>query len=333
MAILDPQIIPTTISREIIKAASQASVVLKLARTQPMPTSTMTLPVLKTLPNSGWVSGAAAGRKPATTIEWSAEKITAEELAAVIAVPDALIADAGVAIWTETRQALVDAMAYAIDSAILFGTNAPPTFLTDGVAGAAIAAGNTAHTPGVDEDLAHAVNLAMGDVEAAGLTPNGHAADVSIRSALRGMRSVDGLPLFVPNLSAEAYSTLYGLPIEFSGNGAFDTSVADLITGDWTKLIVGIRQDLRVDTSNQAVITDAAGKVLVNAFQDDQTIMRVYMRLGYVVGKPVTPTSGAGGAFPFALVDSATGPGAFAARTAATEEPTGGNGGTKTKSA
>jgi flagellar motor protein MotB len=35
------------------------------------------------------------------------------------------------------------------------------------------------------------------------------------------------------------------------------------------------------------VLTDGAGAVTVNAFQDDSTLMRAYMRVGIVVGTPL----------------------------------------------
>jgi HK97 family phage major capsid protein len=308
MPVIDSTLIPTTISSSIIAAATEASVVLKLATKQPMPTGAASVPILKTLPTSGWVNG-HGGRKPGTTVEWSSDQIVPEEVAATIAVPQSLIDDSGIPLWNSVKAAIVDAVTFSIDSAILFGDNAPPSFLVDGVVGEAVRDGRVPHSPVAppgQPDLAEAVNQAMGDVENDGLQPTGHAADVSIKSKLRGLRDANGLPIFVPNLGAGSYDTLYALPIAWSGSGAFDTTAVDLITGDWTKLIVGVRQDIRVETSTDGVIADATGKVLVSAFQDDQVLMRVYARLGYVLGKPVTRRSG-GPANPFGLVRSTPG--------------------------
>lgn len=308
MPVIDSTLVPTTIASQIIAAAGEQSVVLKLATKQPMPTGAASVPILKTLPTSGWVNG-HGGRKPGTTVEWSSEAIVPEEVAATIAVPTSLIDDSGIPIWAEVKKAIVDSVAYSIDAAILFGDNAPPSFYADGIVGEALTSGRTAHVPGGTPaiDLAEAVNQAMADVENDGINPTAHAADVSIKSKLRGLRDANGSPLFQPNLGADMYATLHALRIEFSASGAFDTAIADLITGDWTKLIVGVRQDIRVETSTDGVIADAAGKVLVSAFQDDQVLMRVYARLGYVIGKPVTRRTGSP-AFPFGLVKSTTAP-------------------------
>jgi HK97 family phage major capsid protein len=306
--IIPEQLVPVSISREIIQAIREQSVVMRLARTQTMPTAAVTIPIMKTLPTSGWVNG-IGGRKPVTTIAWTSDRLTAEEVAAIIAVPEALIDDAGIPVWPEVRQYMVDAISWSIDTAILFGVNAPPTFVAQGaggIAGQAIAAYGGPHTPAASgqPDLAESVNQAMIDVESAGLAITGHAADISINGQLRGLRASDGQPIFAPALTAGAPGTLWGLPIMYSAGGVFDPDVVDLITGDWSKLIVGIRQDLRVDQSTDAVVTDEDGKVVVNAFQDDQILMRVHMRLGYVVGKPLSRRTN-DFTFPFSTVKGA----------------------------
>ena len=57
--------------------------------------------------------------------------------------------------------------------------------------------------------------------------------------------------------------------------------------GDYDYVVVGIREDIRYDLSEDGVLTDGAGAVTVNAFQDDSTLMRAYMRVGIVVGTPL----------------------------------------------
>jgi len=303
--VIDSTLIPTSISSQIIGAVTEQSVVMKLANKQPMPTGATSVPILKTLPTSGWVNG-HGGRKPATAVEWTSDNIVPEEVAAVIAVPQSLIDDSGIPIWGAVQQAIVDAVTYSIDSAILFGENAPPSFPADGIAGQALLNGRVAHSPDAGPpvvDLAEAINQAMADVENDGLMPTGHAADVTLKSKLRGLRTTTGEPLFVPNLGAGMYDTIWNLPVAWSASGAFDITIADLITGDWTKVIVGVRQDIRVETSTDGTIVDAAGKVLVSAFQDNQVLMKVFARLGYVIGVPVSRRAN-GPAFPFGLVKS-----------------------------
>jgi HK97 family phage major capsid protein len=304
------ELIPVSVAREIIGAITETSVVLARGRRQTMPTAAMTIPVLKALPTSGWVNG-IGGRKPTTEVAWTSDRLQVEEVAALIAVPEALLDDAGIPVWSEVRQLMVDAVSWAIDAAILFGVDAPPSFVAQGaggVAGQAIAAYglHSSVAPPGQPDLAEAINLAMQDVENTGMPITGHAADISIAGQLRGLRATDGQPIFAPALSASAPATVWGHPISYSAGGAFDTDVCDLLTGNWNNLVIGIRQDLRVDTSTEAVITDDSGQVLVNAFQDDQIIMRVHMRLGYVVGRPLSRRTGER-MYPFSAVKAAGG--------------------------
>ena len=55
--------------------------------------------------------------------------------------------------------------------------------------------------------------------------------------------------------------------------------------------IIGMRRDMTFDMTNTGVIADDAGKVLISAFQDDMTLMKVHMRLACVIGKVVTARS------------------------------------------
>lgn len=298
-------LIPTTVAREIVGAITETSVALALGRRMAMPTASLTIPVLQALPTSGWVNG-IGGRKPTTSIAWTSERMTVEEVAAVIAVPQAVLDDAGIPIWSEIRSLMVEAVSWAIDAAILFGVDAPPSFVVQGaggIVGQAIAAYGV-HTnvaaPG-QPDLAAAVNQAMADVQGAGLPITGHAADISVEAQLRGLRAADGAPIFAPSLTAGAPGTLWGYPIRYSAGGAFDTDVADLLTGDWSKLVIGVRQDLRVETSTEASVFGDNGELLVNAFQNDMVLMRVHMRLGYVVGRPFSRRTGER-AYPFSAV-------------------------------
>ena len=86
-------LIPTRIAREVIESASQQSVVLRLARVINMPVGVMNVPLVSVVPQADFV--ASGGRKPITTIEWSAEKLIPQEIAATAFIPDDFLDDAG----------------------------------------------------------------------------------------------------------------------------------------------------------------------------------------------------------------------------------------------
>ena len=292
----DPGLIPTEVQSAVIQAVTESSVALQLAQTQPMPMAAATIPVLGSFPTAGWIG--TGDRKPITQMNWTAEHIKAEEIAATIDVPTVYIDDAGFPLWESIQPRMVEALALALDEAVLFGTGAPASFPVGGV----FANSTAVALPAAPEnDIAGLFNAALATVEAQGMDPTGHAADVVTRSLLRGARTTTGEPLYVPSIVGNMPDTVYGLPINWSRGGAFDTTKAIDLTGDWSCLRIGIRQDVQVDQSAEAVLADSTGKVIVSAFQDDKIIMRIHARFGCVIGKPVTHKAPAG-AIPWAHI-------------------------------
>lgn len=265
--------VPTEVVGELIAALEEQSVTMRLGRVVPMGTGAAAVPVSATAPSARFTSTSYGGRKNPTAIDWSHEHLVAEELACVLAIPDAFIDDAGIPIWEMVRGELASAIAVELDGAVLFGTRAPASYPAGGVAAAA--------APLVsDADPAKALDLAMATVEATGLEPTGIAGAASIRSALRQISASQMVPSSQP-----ASYTYFGLPVETTP--VWDATKGDAFVGDWTKLIVGVRQDVTFDLSSDGVLLDNAGAILVSAFQDDMTLMRCYVRIGVVLGVPV----------------------------------------------
>ena len=134
-------LIPTQYVTDIIQGAPQSSVLLSRARRVQMSTRTRTQPVLDSLPLAYWVNG-DNGLKQTTKMKWTGLNITAEELAVIVAIPDAVIADSSIDLWGEVTPRISAAIGLAFDQAGIFGVNKPSSFPTDIVAGAT-AANNT----------------------------------------------------------------------------------------------------------------------------------------------------------------------------------------------
>ena len=101
-----PTMLPDELSREIIKTAPQASVMMARARKVPMSTKVAKQPVLAALPDAYWVNG-DTGLKQTTKAAWSGVSMTAEELAVLVPIPDALMADSSIPLWDEIKPLLV----------------------------------------------------------------------------------------------------------------------------------------------------------------------------------------------------------------------------------
>ena len=116
-------LIPTQYANDIMQDAVEESAVLRMAKRLPNMTSSMlSMPVLNSLPHAYFVNG-DTGLKQTTKVDWSNKLITAEEIAVIVPVADAVLADAEYDIWAQIRPRDSQAFGQVIDNAILHGTN------------------------------------------------------------------------------------------------------------------------------------------------------------------------------------------------------------------
>lgn len=284
----DP-LIPEPVSTQIIQELPQASFVLANGGRVNMSTRTQRQPVLDVLPHAYWVSG-DTGLKQTSAVDWANVNLIAEELAVIVPIPENYLMDAQVPIWNEVRPRLVEAIGRTLDAAALFGVNKPGSWPA-AVAPSAVLAGNTV-TAGTGTDLAQDVAKLGEMIAQDGFTVNGFASRPGLSWFLTGLRSAGdvSIPIYQPNLQAGSApgGTLYGYPLREVTNGAWDPSQAELIAGDWTKLIIGLRQDITFKVFDQGVITNSAGEVVLNLMQQDSVALRVVMRVAYATANPVT---------------------------------------------
>jgi 3D (Asp-Asp-Asp) domain-containing protein len=279
--------IPRAVADDLLIAITVESVALRLGTVIRMPEGLESLPVVSALPTAGFTNPRFGGRKLATSIEWSAQQLVPEEIAAALAIPSAFVDDAGFPVWEQVRPMLSTAIAKVIDNAVLFGNGEPTTYPPNGVSGAV--------APAVSADALTAIDSGLAALEAQGLVGNGIASSPVIGTALRQeYRSIAVTPDVAPA------QTLYGIPVMTTP--VWDETKGDAIVGDWTKLVIGMRQDLRFETSTDAILQDGTGAIIANAFQDDLVAMRCYLRMGVAIGAPLHPETGTA-TDPFVNVD------------------------------
>jgi HK97 family phage major capsid protein len=291
-------VIPPQVSDQILQEALRASAALQLCNTIPMGTGVTQMPVPKTLPTASWVTASGTGRKPYTNIGLQPATLTAEEVAAVIAIPDKMVEDTTINLWNYCRPLLAQAIGQALDAAVIFGLNPPASFPVGGVMGAAAAVN-------AGLDAVDSINKAMGAVEAQGLNPDGGVGDLPVRSRMRGLRATTN-ELILGTTSIDDYEmpTIYGMPVSYQPfQNKQGASPADFLVGDWDWAVLGVRSDIRYLIDPSAVIADASGVVQVSGFQDNVTPMKCWARFGFVLINPVTVTQPAG-AHAFAKVDT-----------------------------
>lgn len=278
-------IIPEAVVSEIIKAATEQSVVMTQAKRTPLSTLVTKQPITATLPAAYWLNG-DTGLKQTDKQTWGSLTITAEELAVIVPIPNAVIDDAGIPLWDEVKPSLGEAAGALIDAAAVFGTNKPASWPVAIVPGAT-AAGNVVQA-GTGADIGVDVASLAEKIDTMGFAINGFASRPGISWTLRALRDNSGRPLYTDALGASGYPGLYGLPNAEVRNGAWDASAAELIAVDWTKVIYGVRQDITYDLFTEGVISDDEGKVILNLMQQDCKALRMVMRVGFQVAAPAT---------------------------------------------
>jgi HK97 family phage major capsid protein len=294
-------------SNEIIQAVVESSTALKLMNRLPnMGTNVREYPIMDSYPMAGFVDG-DAGLKMTTNMKWSKDKIVAEEIAAIVAVPDNVAADADYDIFAQMKPRLVEAAGKVIDAAIFFGTNKPTAWRAGIVPAAVTAQNNVAATTDIVTDV-FGVDGLIAKVEEDGYFPESIVSAISMRAKLRGLKDKNDRPLFMENLHQGAQYTLAGMGMEFPRNGAFDATQALMVTGDWSQAVYAIRQDVTFDVFTSGVVSDADGKVIYNLMQNDMKAIRMVIRLGWNILNPVNAVNPDGTKrFPFAVYQPAGG--------------------------
>ena len=284
--------IPTEEVGELLKVMPEESVLLRRARRQPMSTKTAKQTIMTTFPDAYWVDG-DTGLKQTSKQSFAQPTMTAEELAVIAVVPDAVIDDSSLPIWETLRPYLAEAIGKKVDAAAIYGTDKPaswPLALVPGaIAAGVIAPGNLVATPADKrKDAGQLVaDLGLKMARDAGANLSGLIAQAGTGWELDRIRDADRRPIYDGVAGA-----LRGVPFDELKNGAWsdvgtgDTAVP-LIGVDWSQVYVGIRQDITVKMLDQAVISDAAGKVIFNLAQQDAKALRIVFRVGYQAVMPV----------------------------------------------
>jgi HK97 family phage major capsid protein len=281
--------IPEEVASSVLQSAIEQSAALRFFPHVAMSTKTQRMPVLSALPVAYFVNG-DTGLKQTTEMAWGDKYLEAEEIAAIVPVPEAVLADSSFDIWAQVQPRLAEAVGRTLDAAVFLGTNKPATWSAAVIpaattAGNVVAQGaNAANEGGVAADISDL----FGTVEADGYEVNGLVAKGTLRGALRNARDANGVLL-----SEVSQGTIYGVPIAYAMTGMWPTGAAAAqgIAGDFTQGILGIRQDLSYKILDQAVITDDTGKVIYNLPQQDMLALRVVARFGWAVANPFNPSN------------------------------------------
>lgn len=293
--------VPEAVSTAMLTNLAASSAALELGTRINVPSNATRFPVLSALPTAYFVNG-DTGLKQTTQAAWDNKYLHVEEIATIVPIPEAVLDDAGFDVWGSIQPLMEGAIARKLDAAIFFGADAPTNWVNEGnIVGRAVAAGNvvargtaTAAEGGLHGDISELV----GTLEADGYAPNGAVGNTTLRARLRNVRATDGQTLALP---ADLPTPRYALPgLWPTGNNA-----AELVVGDFTNLVVGVRQDMTYKLITEGVITDNTGQIIYNLPQQDMVALRLVFRAGYAVSNPINYQQATEGSrYPFGVLRS-----------------------------
>ena len=259
---------------EVLEVTTRESTAMQTLRTVPMSNKKDKLPVLSTLPTAAFLSAEGAV-KPESSVSWDHKFLTAEEIAVIVPIDDSVLADSQIDVASQVTSLVGQEFARVIDAAVFFGTGAPASWPTGGMYGA----------------IANTEKLQYQDVDDWGkafqLVEN-FGADVnsiwSSRVAKAGLRNPVITGQSVP-LAGLDMNSVYGVMPQFPLG--WDAAEAVAIVGDSNCAILGVRQDLTFDWSNQATLSGYG-----SLWEKDATALRAVMRVGFVLADPINIESG-----------------------------------------
>src|SRR5580765_7695385 len=282
----DP-LVPEPLAASIIQEAPKASAALSLMASTPLSSKTQRMPVLDVLPIAYWVGG-DTGMKQTTLQAWKNVVLVVEEIACIVPIPEAYLDDADVPLWGQIQPRLTEAVGQLIDLAVLWGINKPTTW------GEAVfpGAGKSQHfiVQGTGVDLGQDVTKLGAMMAQSGYTVNGFVAAPGTSWNLAGLRSVQGVPIYQPDMTGTPGGNLYGYTMNEINNGSWQSGLtgAVMLAGDFSKSLIGIRRDISFKMFTEGVISNDSGVVILNLMQQDAVAMRLTMRLAYATVNPVT---------------------------------------------
>jgi HK97 family phage major capsid protein len=279
-------LIPIQEANEILTLATQQSAAMGLFRRINMSAKQFRMPVLAALPVAYFVNG-DTGLKQTTEVNWEHKYLDAEEIACIVPIPENVLDDSRFPIWANVRPLVAEAVGRTLDAAIFFGSNKPASWpaaiVPTAIARGKVVTRGTANAAagGIAGDFSNLFAL----VEQSGFDVSGLVLSRIYRGLLRNARNTQG-NLF-PEVSP---GDVYGIDPRYTLRGMWPVGAnsAEGVAGDFSFAILGLRSDIAFKVLDQAVISDADGKIIYNLPQQDMLALRVTARFAWQVGDPIS---------------------------------------------
>lgn len=239
--------LPAEVTDEIWGAAAHESAFMQLARRINIPGTGVTIQTITGEPTAAWVD--ETNPKPVSAHTFGKKPLTPYKLAVIEAFSKEFLRDLP-GLYAECVRRLPAAIAKKFDSTIM-GSSAPGTgfdVLGTGVSSIAIG-GSDVYGAFVSADAA--ISAANGIMDSIALAPQG-------KSLVLGAVDQVGHPLFTAGVGSNTVGSILGANVAIS-RGVYVSGTPAIVgvAGDFTGVVWGSVEGIKMSVSDQATITDA----------------------------------------------------------------------------
>ena len=273
--------LPSEVSQEILQKAQDASAIMRLARSVPLPGRGLTIPVITSDPSASWV--AETDPKPVSNPGLSTKLMEPYTLAVIVPFSKQFLRDARL-LYDNLIALLPGVLAKTFDQTVI-GAVAKPGANFDNFAGCTAqslvaSVGHTAYD---------ALVAAFDDIASGGFLMNGVGLSPAGQGILLGATDADGRPLFLNSVAEGTISRILGARTEMgrglyvSGQAAAGSSSGTPasvgVAGDWSQALYGTVEGVKVDYSEDATLID--GTTMIPLFQNNMVAVRAEIEVGF----------------------------------------------------
>ena len=257
--------VPVEVSSELIKQIVDQSTAFEVCRHVPMTSAKKVLPVLTDTGSAFWTG---EGEKIKTSVMgFDYPELEAKKLAVIIPVTKEKMADTVINVLAELKEGIADAFSRTIDSAVFFGNKSPFKRNLFDIAEPK----KVVKTDKIDLDISEA----MGKVEEDEYSVTSIVTHNGMKKTFRNLRDTNGNALVVPG--GVSGSQIYQTPIFVPQAKAWDKTKAEVILGDFTKAVIGTREDITYEILTEATVGE------INLAEQDLIAVKCTMRFGFEV--------------------------------------------------
>ena len=264
--------LPAQIANEIIAKTQTSSAIMRLAKSIDLPGTGVSIPVIVSDPEAGWVG--ETGKKPVSAGEVTPKLMQAYKLAVIVPFSKELTRDAS-GLYNAMVQRLPQALAKKFDQTVIGAVAAP---------GANFDTFATATAQDITPNAYDAIIAGYSDIADHG-NANKMAIGAKGNAALLTAKDSTGRPLF--NAASESgvssvagFDTVVGDGIYKAADATAGTPATLGVLGDFTQAVYGTVNGVEFSISEEATL-DLGNGQSINLWQQNMVAVRAEIEVGF----------------------------------------------------